>query len=179
MINQLLSCKSSSLSLSCLSASSCFVSGIVDSHHVALCRPNRFILTSALGVWKHLVLREELSVNKKEVVRERVQKREGEGQRGVKEIGENLEKASLFSAALHDNPRVEPSSVRPVTHVLPYLAQCGVGQHQDKSHINFTLTRASVSITTEEPTQVDNSMFVWMCVWCCVLYSEGLYHKSY
>lgn len=50
---------------------------------------------------------------------------------------------------------------------------------QDKSHINFTLTRASVSITTEEPTQVDNSMFVWMCVWCCVLYSEVLYHKSY
>jgi len=47
-------------------------------------------LTSALGVWKHLVLRGELSVNKKkEVVRERVQKRQGEGQRGVKEIGEN------------------------------------------------------------------------------------------
>ena len=42
---------------------------------------------------------------------------------GVKEIGENLEKASLFSAALHDNPWVEPSGVRPLSHVLPYLAQ--------------------------------------------------------
>lgn len=112
------------VSLSCLSVPSCFLSGIVDSHQVALCRPNRFILTSALGVWKHLVLREELSVNKKkEVVRERVQKRQREGQRGVKEIGENLEKASLFSAALHDNPWVEPSGVRPLSHVLPYLAQ--------------------------------------------------------
>lgn len=93
-------------------------------------------MTSALGVWKHLVLRGELSVNKKkEVMRERVQKRQGEGHRGVKEIGENLEKASLFSAALHDNPRVEPSGVRPLSHVLPYLAQCGVGQHpRQESH---------------------------------------------
>lgn len=72
---------------------------------------------------------------KKEVVRERVQKRQGEGQRGVKEIGENLEMASLFSAALHDNPRVAPSGVRPLSHVLPYLAQCGVGQHpRQESH---------------------------------------------
>ncbi len=58
-----------------------------------------------------------------------MQKREGEGQRSVKVKGENFEKASLFSAALHDNPRVEPSSVRPLSHVLPYLAHCGVGQH--------------------------------------------------
>lgn len=65
----------------------------------------------------------ECKQKKKEVVRERVQKRQGEGQRGVKEIGENLEKASLFSAALHDNPWVEPSGVRPLSHVLPYLAQ--------------------------------------------------------
>lgn len=113
------------VSLFCLSVHSCFLSGIVYSHQVALGRPNPFILTSALGVWKHLVLREELSVNKKkkEVMRERVQKRQGEGQRGVKEIGENLEKASLFSAALHDNPWVEPSGVIPLSHVLPYLAQ--------------------------------------------------------
>lgn len=53
------------VSLFCLSVHSCFLSGIVYSHQVALGRPNPFILTSALGVWKHLVLREELSVNKK------------------------------------------------------------------------------------------------------------------
>lgn len=71
------------VSLFCLSVPSCFLSGIVYSHQVALGRPNRFILTSALGVWKHLVLREELSVNKKkEVVRKRVQKRQ-EKARGV------------------------------------------------------------------------------------------------
>lgn len=36
---------------------------------------------------------------------------------------------------------------------------------QDKSHIKFMLTRAGVKITTKEPTQVNNSTFVQMCVW--------------
>lgn len=64
-------------------------------------------------------------------------------------MGENLEKASLFSAVLHDNLWAEPNSVSPLFHVLPYLAQRGVGDTQDKSHFKFTLT-----------SQVNNSVFV-------------------